>query len=160
MTVRFGGHRLLGWGRSAAAGGYSGGCFCAARRESGPQSPAVKRYLLLTLLFGALAGPVTLSASTVVEIIPSIDQGLEDKFNDGTFDGFVDIRYGSLHTTSFSNSSQVGYDVRAVMEFNLTPARALGLHLSAASLIVYVEGTQTPPGYTESECRRQVMLAP
>jgi hypothetical protein len=114
-----------------------------------PGRKSLKHCCNIAMIVCLIVATKMVSASTVVEIIPSIDQGLHDRFNDGSFDEFVIITNSILQTTSFANSSQVGFDVRAAMEFDLAPAKLPGLKLHKAFFIGYVEGTGTPDGFTQ-----------
>src|SRR3954451_18956133 len=74
-------------------------------------------------------GARSLTASSIVDIKPAIDQELQDNHMDGTFDEFIIVTNSILQTTAFDGShGVVPVDRRGIMEFNLAPT------LSAAQL--------------------------
>jgi hypothetical protein len=89
-----------------------------------------------------------LTASSIVDLKPSIDQELQDNNMDGTFDEFIIITNSILQTTAHNGSGVVPVDRRGIMEFNLAPTQ-FAAQLQSASFICYVEGTSTPPGFTQ-----------
>lgn len=93
------------------------------------------------------AGANTCSALIYVDISPTVDGSLSDMFNDGSFEELL-LTGTILQTTSFANSSQVGFDIRAALEFDLTPAN-LGLVLHSATFVGFVDGISHPEGFAE-----------
>lgn len=93
-----------------------------------------------------LAGPTPALGRLTIEVPVSVDGELIDRDFDGSFEN---IRQdGKLQVTSFRNSSQVPFDVRAALEFDLS-AVPTDRDLISASFVGVVSGTGTPPNTTE-----------